>query len=654
MSISPTRCTIPLVVALSSCSDPAVEYAGSDATGARIVPVVLTVTDPIEGGDITLKISGVPDSEHSVVSGDAAGASQQGNDTFAVGGDVQVFPVITTDADGWGSWTGPLKADYEAGDTLRFQAIATDAALADHPASRVVIRDVVTDVVAPPMRNVLILLADDMGVDRMAIYDGPDTPDYLAPTPNLDVLAEEGLVFSNMWSMHVCGPSRVALQTGRYPRRTGWGMNANIEPETIPIVNTDDPELDAGFITLGELVKHSPWHDYDTAHLGKWQINTPYSDTSFELGSVSAAVHSQGYEWFQGTIIGVESWFGSTAAPNGLSFFKFGMFENDGSYVLMDGGDATYATTVQAGDAVEWITNEAPIDRPWLLVVAFNAPHDPHHVPPDALYTGPVPASDTDKQLAAIEAMDTEIGSILDVVDLEDTLVIFTSDNGTDGSAAGSGEVAGKMKNTLYEGGIRVPLIVAGAGLSPDFSNDIGEVDFSEALVSVVDIFPTIAEIVGVDPTELPSNLEPETVPLAIDGVSFAGVLDGTLPEGLREFAYAERFEPGGSHEVWGYELDHMAIRDASHKLMWDGVSDTEIGFFAYDAEGHAVGITTLTADDIVHYDALKAEMDEIRAGLVYDSAQWSDGPAIAVNEFLRDSSFDAATGTDWIERSRP
>lgn len=617
-----------LLVSCVPTGHPDVELAPL-RTRAQTPRVLLTVTDPEAAGGfgtVDVRIRGLPDLPHTVVIGNQDGESIHDGITFTVDG-TDVF-TVTTDADGWGDIVDIAPAAGFVADTeIAFQAGVIDPADSTQLLSREQVGTVVEEVQEPPLFNVLVILADDMGVDRLVRYDTADTPDYLAQTPEINALADAGLLFKNFWALPVCGPTRSALQTGRLPRRTGWGQNPDIAFDNAV---TTDVELDQGFITIAELAKLSPWAEYSTSYVGKWQLSTPYTPSGAVTG-----IHEQGWDWYNGTIIGVMSWFGTTplATDPTRSYVNWGMFDDAGTYAAK----TQYATARQADDAVARI---AAMPEPWIMQVSFNAPHSPFHQPPNPAAGGcmtvPVQSGNNKRHRLAIASMDCEIGVVLDALEVVDgggqklrdrTVVIFTTDNGSPGQSAGAAEVGSTMKDSIHEGGIRVPFIVD----APD-----GVTGTTTALAHVTDIFPTIAEIVGVHIDGLPGNLDPAE-PLVVDGESLVDVLDGSDPDGRRDFVYSERFCPTGITPTGAdaTDYDERAIRDADYKLERDVLSDVDT-FYDYDADGTAV----LVADPVGaglqdELDALKAEMDSMVADmeLGYDSTNFPDPNDPACNQ---------------------
>jgi len=211
-----------------------------------------------------------------------------------------------------------------------------------------------------------------------------------------------------------------------------------------------------------------------------------------------------------------------------------------------------YATTDQVNDARDIITGFQ--GSPWFLWLAFSAPHAPLHAPPDHLHSYSLGGLDPDDPAngpifmkAMTEAMDTEIGRLLDSIHpavLANTFIIFVGDNGTTAKATSAPWDTTKGKGTMYEGGINVPMIVVGPGIPAGTE--------SQALMHVVDLFATIAELAEADAST------------GIDSTSQAAHLfDPTLPGDSH--VYGERFQPNGFGPF--NHFDQVA-RDAQFKYL--------------------------------------------------------------------------------------
>ncbi|MCA9491312.1 MAG: sulfatase-like hydrolase/transferase [Myxococcales bacterium] len=368
--------------------------------------------------------------------------------------------------------------------------------------------------------NVLILLADDLGVDNVGVYG---VHPHHANTPTIDALAAEGMRFTTTWATPSCSPARAQVLTGRHGRRYGMGIRIDMGPSGAPFKLREEE------FTLGELARTA---GYSTSFVGKWHLNHFAAD--WEL-----APRVQGFDWF--AISG-----GNLPITSSGQLGEYYHWERNENGVIAFSN--TYATTAQVDDALSRIES---MPEPWLLVVAFNAPHEPFQPPPPALHTlGPVVGQPIPvRYRAAVEAMDTEIGRLLEALTPEQratTYVVFVGDNGTDRAAILPPLDPAHGKLSVFEGGINVPLLVSGPGVRP------GE---TQALVHVVDLLPTIAEAAGAKPRA------------ELDGVSFLDVLADPKRSGRREFVYVERFHPLGGGP---FDLELQAIRDERYKLIVD------------------------------------------------------------------------------------
>ena len=224
------------------------------------------------------------------------------------------------------------------------------------------------------------------------------------------------------------------------------------------------PPLRTSEVTLPEVFTAAFGDRYAGANLGKWHLSSGENDP---------AVH--GWPHYAG---------GHPDLGHLDSYFSWPK--------TVDGVTSTstvYATTDSVDETLKVIAQAKAGGKRYFAWTAFNAPHDPWHEPPAALHPKtplpPTGATDRAKFEAMVEAMDTEIGRLLRNVSLADTTVIFIGDNGTIGSVIAAPYPRTKGKATMYEGGVRVPLLIAGAGVvSPNRR--------VSALVSAVDLFPTV------------------------------------------------------------------------------------------------------------------------------------------------------------------
>ena len=255
-----------------------------------------------------------------------------------------------------------------------------------------------------------------------------------------------------------------------------------------------------------------------------------------------------------------------------------------------------YATTDTVDETLKVIAQAKAEKKRYLAWTAFNAPHNPWHVPPAKLHPKtplpPTGATNRAKFEAMVEAMDTEIGRLLGQVDLADTTVIFIGDNGTQGTVVAPPYPRDKAKATMYEGGIRVPLLIAGAGVvSPNRR--------VTALVSAVDLFPTILQLAGIDAAAVPRT----------DGVSLMPYLQARAHPAPRAWLYSEQFT-ASFNTRW-----ERAMRTGRYKLIerFDGSREFyDLGNDVFEATNLLLG--TLSSDQSSALTLLDRQIDALLA----------------------------------------
>lgn len=298
--------------------------------------------------------------------------------------------------------------------------------------------------------NVVVVLADDLGWGDLERHGGP------VRTPALDRLAREGVELRRFYAHPVCSPTRAALLTGCLPRR--YGIDRPLGPR--------DAGLPAGLPTLPRTLAAA---GYRTHLVGKWHLGSasPPLATGFDhfFGFLGAEIDSFTHRNRRGDI----DW------------------QRDGETVDEEG----YAALLMADEAVRIIGQED--DRPFYLQVALNVPHFPILAPADAVAKYAHLPERQATRCGMIDVLDTALGRILTALDARrlaaDTLVLFLSDNGADGS--GSNLPFRARKGTVYEGGIRVPAIARWPGrLRPGST--------AEQPIAMQDLFPTLCAAVGV------------------------------------------------------------------------------------------------------------------------------------------------------------
>jgi arylsulfatase A len=347
---------------------------------------------------------------------------------------------------------------------------------------------------AGPRLNVIVILADDLGWADLGCYGSS-----FHRTPALDRLAKQGVRFTDAYaSCPVCSPTRAALLTGKAPARLGltdWLPGRADRPDQ-PLLRPELPQqLALEEVTLAEAFKAA---GYVTGHIGKWH-----------LGGKGFEPTRQGFDV---NIAGDH-----TGTPRSY----FAPFRNKQGFMpgLERASDGEYLTDRLAAEAERFL--DANKDRPFFLYLPHHAVHTPLRAKADYVKKySPVrvPGKQSNAIYAAmLESLDDAVGRVLaklDELKLSDrTIVVFTSDNGglhvpelkenppTHNTPFRAG------KGFVYEGGLRVPLIVRWPGMVNPGVSDVPVVN--------TDFLPTLAELAGLTPPE------------GLDGVSFAPLLLG-------------------------------------------------------------------------------------------------------------------------------
>lgn len=421
-------------------------------------------------------------------------------------------------------------------------------------------------------KNILLIIADDYGVDSSALYNSTANGATLPPTPNIQSLVTNGIVFRNAYANPVCSPTRSCILTGQHGFRTGVGDIVDM-----------GAALTAAAFTLPEAMTNSAT-GHHLSQFGKWHLasgpNTPRT-----VG---------GWTNYAGNLVGaIANYTNWNKTVNGTS----------------TAGNTNYATTDLVNDAVSWINARGT--NAWFVWAAFNAPHSPFHSPPQSLcpsYPLNTLTNNRRRFEAMTEAMDTEIGRLLASVDRINTHIIFIGDNGTPGSIIAPPYSTSRGKDTLYEGGIHVPLIISSRDVvSPNRTNDTP--------VNTVDLFATILELAGTSVTAaVPSSVK-------IDSQSLVPLLTGTNTISRR--AYSEVFGPSVAATVGG-----RALRDSRYKLIHFSNGTEEF----YDLETDPLELTNLTttasAEQRQYYDRLRFQLNgySTNTGAWITGATWSNG----------------------------
>lgn len=324
--------------------------------------------------------------------------------------------------------------------------------------------------------NIVLILIDDLGYMDVGPTGRGDID-----TPNIDLLAGQGMTWTNAYSASaVCSPTRAALMSGKSPARVHFSghitsIGRHRHPDNSRIIPPDDlMDLQYGEVSLAEIVKPA---GYRTISLGKWHI-----------GREGYWPEDQGFD------INIGGW------THGSPPSHFYPYQSDKDWnpsipTLAEGQPGEYLTDRLTDEAIAFIGENR--NRPFLVYLSHYAVHTPLEAPPDLVQKyeqrlgkkGPV-----DPVYAAmVEAVDDSVGKIiaaLDALELADeTMVIFASDNGADARYTDNRPFR-EGKGHLYEGGLRVPLFIRWPG-------HIRPGTLSDTLTTSMDLHATISDVVS-------------------------------------------------------------------------------------------------------------------------------------------------------------
>ncbi|HLO60341.1 MAG TPA: sulfatase-like hydrolase/transferase [Bacteroidales bacterium] len=348
-----------------------------------------------------------------------------------------------------------------------------------------------SDLSSQPSRpNIIYIMTDDMGYGDLSGYGRKDYQ-----TTHLDDLAKQGVKFINAYSAGpLCTPTRTAFMTGRYPARTPVGL---LEPLTS---SEKDREygLTADYPSIASLLKSG---GYQTALVGKWHLGVLPQHSPLK----------NGFDYFFGIRTGAADYI-SHKGDNGNP----DLYEND-QLVEMDG----YLTELFTQKAISFIKGKH--DKPFFLVITYNAPHWPWQGPDARPYPDSVDFRDggsPEIYAQMMKSLDEGVGNIIKALDGElsgRTLVIFTNDNGGERFSDNAGLM--KSKGTLWEGGIKVPAFARWTGT-------IKAGGVSEQVIVTMDWTATILSAAGVQP---PPDFPFDGMDLMPVMISPGKVIDRTL-----------------------------------------------------------------------------------------------------------------------------
>lgn len=357
--------------------------------------------------------------------------------------------------------------------------------------------------------NIIVILTDDQGYGDVGFTGCQDIP-----TPNIDRIANAGVIFQNGYvSYSVCAPSRAGLITGRYQDRFGYSRNPLYRPQD------DQIGLPLTEQTMAEFLKSAGYH---SMAIGKWHLG------------VHEKFHPlrRGFNQFFGFLGGGHRYFPAEydivnpdSAKNEGESYRTKLVRN---YTVVD--EKEYLTDAFSREAASFI--EQNKQYPFFLYLAYNAPHAPLQATPNYLERFAHIQNPKRKTYAAmVSAVDDGVGLLLDKLKQhhlsENTLIIFLSDNGgpKEDNGSNNGPLKGG-KGSLWEGGIRVPFAMCWpAQIKPGTRYDMPVIS--------LDIFATIA-----------SNIQGATPPPhTLDGVDILPYLTKTKKGAPHEFLFWRQYD---------------------------------------------------------------------------------------------------------------
>ena len=407
--------------------------------------------------------------------------------------------------------------------------------------------------------NIVVIVSDDQGYADSSCYDHPKEVD----TPNIDRLAAEGVRLTNGYaSAYVCAPTRAGLLTGRYQQRFGF-YAAGDSRIGLPLSE----------VTAADLLKKQ---GYATAVIGKWHVG------------IESEYHplKRGFDEFYGFL-----------GHGAHDYFKLQITDEYNSIYRNDKriNDTGYLTDNLGREAVSFI--ERHHKRPFFLYLPFNAVHWPLQALPKYIERFNTGDKNRDIYLAMLKSMDEAVGKVLDALKQTgvdgNTLVIFFSDNGGAKKNFANNGILRDYKQSVYEGGIRVPFIVR-------WPVKLAKGAVCDEPIISLDVLPTICSAVGV---KLPDDR-------LYDGKDILPALRGQTQKPLHKALF------------WDDGVKQWAVREGKWKLLFNRESSLEL----FDLEG-----------DIGEKNNLAKQNPEIVKRLQRTYTAWKNQMAPQLNNSVRE-----------------
>jgi len=427
------------------------------------------------------------------------------------------------------------------------------------------------DAAEPKPPNVVLFLTDDLGYGDLACFGHPRIK-----TPHLDDFARQGVRLTQFDAgSAVCSPSRSALLTGRTPHRNGvytW------------IAAGSEVHLRSSELALPKLLKQA---GYATAHCGKWHLNGRFNKSD------QPQPNDHGYDYWMATQ--------NNANPNHKNPINF--VRNGQRVGKLEG----YSAPLVVDEAIGWLQNKRDKAKPFFLAVWTHEPHA--IIESDPRFQKPYEdlPEDFRQHHGDITQIDHAFGTLMKFLDdrklADNTLVIFTSDNGPEGDCltgrnrGSTGGLRGR-KRSMYEGGIRVPAIVRWPGHTKPGTT-------SDAVVVNMDLFPTILGICG---AKVPKDR-------VIDGADIQPLLTGKADKVKRTGPIYWRLDMAPPKENL-----HMALRDGDWKLL---ASKDFKHFELYNVKADPGENTDLKERETERFETLRQALEKRNAEVIQEGPDW-------------------------------
>ena len=411
--------------------------------------------------------------------------------------------------------------------------------------------------------NMLVILVDDLGYGDLSSYGAKDLK-----TPHIDSLMDAGMRFDRFYAnCPVCSPTRAALLSGRYPDVVGV-------PGVIRTYKQDNlGYLDPNAILLSDQLKSAGYH---TALVGKWHLGLESPNTPTD----------RGFDFFHGFL--------------GDMMDDYYIHRRHGKHYMRRNKQPIYpkghATDLFSRWASDYILERQGEEKPFFLYLAYNAPHTPIQPPESWLQRvkarAPHMTDQRAKLVALIEHLDAGIGNVIQTLktsaQFENTIIVFTSDNGGQlNVGANCGPFRGG-KQDMYEGGIIVPACVVWPSVIEQGSR-------SDQLLMTMDLYPTLSKAARAPITHM------------IEGESFLSTLRGDkIPFRTRDMVWVRR---EGNMRYHG--RDYYAFRRGDWKLVQNSPFEP---YELYHIENYPKETTDLAKQEPeIHRMLIRALMDHIQ-----------------------------------------